>query len=129
MIVTAGHVAPPGPLAAGRWRRDLELLTTAVAESEATSGSGGEHTEPRQVVAGGLNATRDHTSYRSLVRAVGRDTADDRGRGLRPTWPQPSPFVAVDHVLVSGDVRVGRVERLPVTGTDHLGVLATLDLP
>ncbi len=123
VVVTAAHVAPPGLFSSEQWRLDLDRLGRSVAGPELSAD------EPRQVVAGSFSATRDHAPYRALVQVVGRDAADDRGRGLRPTWPHPSPVVAVDHVLVSEDVRVGRVERFPVTGTDHVGVLATLRLP
>jgi endonuclease/exonuclease/phosphatase family metal-dependent hydrolase len=80
------------------------------------------------VVAGDLNADRDHAVFRRLLDAGLRDAHDEVGRGLARTWPARLPLLHLDHVLVrdSDDVRLVPLEvrEVAVPGSDHRGVVA-----
>ena len=82
------------------------------------------------VVAGDLNADRDHAAFRRLLDAGLRDVHDERGRGLARTWPARFPLLHLDHVLVS-DGRQARlvplsVREVRVPGSDHRAVVTDL---
>src|SRR5262245_24424598 len=79
VTIQAAHPFPPNPRAPAvhAWHRDLRLLTDAVA---ATSGP--------LITLGDFNASADHASFRTLLKAGRlRDAHDARGRGLVTTWP------------------------------------------
>ena len=115
----AAHPLPPlgglGPL----WRVSLEDLASEAAGLDLPA-----------VVAGDLNADRDHALFRGLLDAGLRDVHDERGRGLARTWPAGLPVLHLDHVLVrdapSARVVPLEVREVEVPGSDHLGVVADL---
>jgi endonuclease/exonuclease/phosphatase family metal-dependent hydrolase len=82
------------------------------------------------VLAGDLNADRDHAALRSLLETGLRDAHDERGRGLARTWPAGLPVLHLDHVLVrdgaGARVVVRSVREVDLPGSDHLGVVAEL---
>jgi endonuclease/exonuclease/phosphatase (EEP) superfamily protein YafD len=81
------------------------------------------------VLLGDLNSSSWSPAFRDLLRDAGlRDTR--LGRGLQPTWPAWLPItqIAIDHALVSPEVRVHARwvgERL---GSDHLPVVLDFSL-
>ncbi len=81
------------------------------------------------VVAGDLNAIDDHAPLQRL-RADGMRSATDLvGAGWVPTWPTNRafpPLLPIDHVLVDDRLTVTSLETVPMPGSDHLGLLATL---
>src|SRR5699024_6010392 len=83
-------------------------------------------------VAPVFNATWDHTRFRSL-RALGyTDSVSGGGDGWVPTWPADRsfpPLIGIDHVMARGAVGVGETSTVRISGTDHLGVLATVRVP
>lgn len=117
----AEHPLPPvGPLQ-GQWRT---ALTDLRRELQATG--------LPVVVAGDLNADRDHLLLRRILDDGARDVHDERGRGLVRTWPASFPLLDLDHVLVRDgqDARLGvaDVAEAAVPGSDHLAVVADLRL-
>lgn len=82
------------------------------------------------VVAGDLNADRDHAAFRRLLDAGLRDAHDERGQGLARTWPAGLPVLHLDHVLVrdAGEVHLVPLEvrEVDVPGSDHRAVVADL---
>jgi endonuclease/exonuclease/phosphatase (EEP) superfamily protein YafD len=115
----AAHPLPPVGVLTGLWRRSLADLA---AEVEALA--------LPAVVAGDLNADRDHAAFRALLAAGLRDAHDERGRGLARTWPAALPLLHLDHVLV-GDGAGARlvvldVQEVRLPGSDHLAVIADL---
>ncbi|GAA1829969.1 endonuclease/exonuclease/phosphatase family protein [Microlunatus capsulatus] len=101
----------------GRWAREHEDLRRVVAA---------ELDRPL-VVAGDFNAVVDHGPMQQLHRLGLRSAADLLGTGWAPTYPAGRalpPLLAIDHVLVDPALAVADLERVPVDGTDHLGLLA-----
>jgi endonuclease/exonuclease/phosphatase (EEP) superfamily protein YafD len=77
------------------------------------------------VVAGDLNADRDHAAFRDLLDTGLRDAHDAVGRGLARTFPASLPVLHLDHVLVRGLVAL-EVREATVPGSDHKAVVADL---
>ncbi|HYI61161.1 MAG TPA: endonuclease/exonuclease/phosphatase family protein [Acidimicrobiales bacterium] len=102
----------------------------------ATAAVAGEVAGP-VVLAGDWNATGGHRAFRRNLRAHALvDAQAVLGQRWLPTWPvrdprrsRLPPLLALDHVVTSADVRVAALERLPLPGTDHLALRATLHLP
>ena len=119
--VLAAHTLPPVSLLQGDWRRGLLDLADEV-----------RGTALPVVVAGDLNADRDHGAFRALLRTGLRDVADERGAGLQGTWPAGLPVLHLDHVLVrdgaGGRVGAADVRTVRLPGTDHRAVVADLAL-
>jgi hypothetical protein len=133
------HTAWPHPLEMETWSADVERAAgycAAEAEAEAESESEGEtQTEPDDgpgaVVAGDVNATRDHAPFDPApCRSALEDTevtGDLAGEG---TWPAFAPAVlgaAIDHVLVDParwSTFSARLETVP--GSDHRAVATVL---
>ncbi|MCW2607594.1 MAG: hypothetical protein JWO60_2287, partial [Frankiales bacterium] len=115
--VLAVHTLPPFLGWSGLWRGALADLAGEARGSDLPL-----------VVAGDLNADRDHAAFRRLLDAGLRDSADERGRGLSRTWPSRAPLLQLDHVLVRDGSR-GRllplaVREAVVPGSDHRAVVA-----
>ncbi|WP_299358216.1 endonuclease/exonuclease/phosphatase family protein [uncultured Paracoccus sp.] len=110
------HPRPPHPGQSAR-SRDAQILATATALAAA----------PSYVLAGDLNATPWETTIRAAADVAGwRDprrafgyTATYSARSWWRRWP-------LDYVLPSPDWTVGRFDRLPAFGSDHLPILAEL---
>lgn len=117
--VLTAHPLPPVPALEQVWRGSLADL----AQEAAALG------QPA-VVAGDLNADRDHAAFRRLLDAGLRDAHDERGRGLARTWPAAFPLLHLDHVLVrdAGRARLAvlGVREAHVPGSDHRAVVVEL---
>lgn len=88
------------------------------------------HLDDAVVVAGDLNATRDHVTFRRLTSLGLTDAAEESGAGWLPTFPADRrripPLIAIDHVLVNDRVVAQGVRTARVSGTDHLAIVADL---
>lgn len=72
------------------------------------------------VMAGDFNTTRFSSSFHRLLETSGlHDTAN--GFGFAPTWPAGKPwfYIAIDHLLVSDNLRVASREVGQSIGSDH----------
>ena len=81
------------------------------------------------VVAGDFNAVDDHGPMQQLHRLGLRSATDVVGAGWLPTYPANRlvpPLLPIDHVLLGPQLTATSLERVPVAGTDHLGLLATV---
>lgn len=105
----------------------------AVDEADRLRGYLGGLPGPAPVVVGGdFNATWDHPRFRSLRALDYTDSVSGGGDGWIPTWPADRsypPLIGIDHVLARGAIGVGETSTVRVSGTDHLGVLATVRVP
>jgi endonuclease/exonuclease/phosphatase (EEP) superfamily protein YafD len=123
--VTVTVVHPPAPLRGGQpgWQQDMDRLLSALT---GTTG--------QQFVAGDFNASRDHGAFRRLLSAQFVDCADAAQDRQWPgfTWPANRkfpPVMRLDHILVSRQGAIVRETRnVAIPGTDHLGVLAVIEL-
>ena len=81
------------------------------------------------ILAGDLNATRDHAAFRELEAAGFADAPDAAGAGFAPTFPEGRgvpPLVAIDHVLTRDvDLRATGVAAHSVPGSDHRALVVT----
>lgn len=90
-----------------------------------------------QVIAGDFNAGLTHDTLKDLMRVTATHDAMNVGQITQvPTWPtvtdmlptiQHFPLIAIDHVLVSHLVHTLRTGTIEVSGTDHLGIWATIE--
>ena len=88
------------------------------------------------VMTGDFNASWWHPELRRLMRTGGwRDAHQVLGRGLSCSWPTDRwhpvfrlhpPFVRLDHALVTDGLRVRKVGGFHVPGSDHLGIVVTV---
>jgi len=81
------------------------------------------------IVAGDFNAVDDHGPMQRLRRLGLRSATDLVGAGWVPTYPANRlvpPLLPIDHVLVDDHLTATSLQRVPIAGTDHLGLLVTL---
>lgn len=130
LTLTAAHTAYPLQ-ALEPWRGDLRRLADDAASVD------GPH-----LVVGDLNATLDHRALREVLAARPdglRDAAEQAGSGWQPTWPAPGEptalgarlpvaLLALDHVLVSPGIVASETTTQAVPGTDHLALVARLEM-
>ncbi len=94
------------------WRNEAAAKLGAALEAEQVE---------RVVLLGDLNATADDRGLDPVVARMD----DTGGDGFVFSWPKRFPVARLDHVMVREGV-VSRVERLAVTGSDHVPVSASL---
>lgn len=126
VAILAVHVANPW-LRFREWRSDHESLQSFVAN----------HAGAPLLVAGDLNAVREHEPMGRL-RALGlEDAAEQSGAGWLPTYPAqrlhgalsglPYPsLIAIDHVLSGPGLVTTHAEAFRVGGTDHQGLVVRI---
>jgi endonuclease/exonuclease/phosphatase family metal-dependent hydrolase len=114
--IVAAHVQSALHGSADVWRRDLGRLPPTQRERA-------------RVLAGDFNASFDHAAFRGVVDRGYRDAAEQTGRGLIPTWAGWGPPITIDHVLVDSRCAVRDYSVLDLPGSDHIAVLADLQLP
>jgi len=84
---------------------------------------------PASVLAGDLNTTSTSPAFRRLLDTSGLSDSR-RGFGRQPTFELKGLVrLAIDHVLVGGDVRVLARETSELPGSDHRAVLVRLAIP
>ncbi len=89
----------------------------------------------RYVVMGDFNSTWNHASFRSLLGTSFLDASEAAGEGFHMTFPSweglpVPPLIEIDHIVFADDERiaVGGLETIRIDGTDHLALLATLEV-
>jgi endonuclease/exonuclease/phosphatase (EEP) superfamily protein YafD len=125
--VLALHPSPP--YQEGQWSANWEAILAFIRDDRHAIGE-------RAVVAGDLNATRDHAPVRDLTAVGFRGAADQVNAGWLPTWPangwqrrlgaEMPPLVPIDQVLTSPDVIATDVTVAGDVHGDHLTVIATV---
>lgn len=126
LIIT--HPAPPGlPKRESKGRhssekRDIEL--DLIAEHIA------DHSNELWILAGDFNDVG--WSWTTMQAKHTSGLLDPRiGRGMFNTFPASYPFIRypIDHVLVSEPFKLIQMRSLDTIGSDHLPLLADLELP
>jgi endonuclease/exonuclease/phosphatase (EEP) superfamily protein YafD len=106
----------------GQWEHDLRQLATLTVDHPA-------------LMTGDFNASWWHPEFRRLLEHGWRDAHIESGRGLKCSWPTDRwhpvfhlhpPFVRLDHALVNDGLAVLDVDDFDVPGSDHLGLVVTV---
>ena len=84
------------------------------------------HIDGPLVLAGDLNSSPWSNSFRKLRAATGLAPASVLMPSW-PAWPLALPQLALDHILVSGELAVAAAGTGPAVGSDHLPVWAQID--
>ncbi|WP_254666075.1 endonuclease/exonuclease/phosphatase family protein [Streptomyces sp. WMMB 322] len=120
--IQVAHPMPPNPESLDTWRKELRTLRSYGASRGRTP----------TIVAGDFNSSQDHAAFRSLLRTGLNDAARLTGQSRTPTWPNDTPLrfmgAQLDHVLVSDPLTAVDARFLELDGSDHLAVLADLNL-
>lgn len=105
-----------------------------VAQARAITGPewlGHPECLPPAVLCGDFNALAGSSVYRLLTRHLHDVQRRIRGRLPRGTWPAQLPFMRIDHLFVTPNLKVRHVSvpRTPLTrvASDHLPLLVTLE--
>lgn len=121
LVVWQVHPVAPVRGYVGQWRRQLHDIRQAIQPDL--------HDGLDVVAAGDFNASRDLPGFGRLLGDGWADAAD--GRGFLFTWPVGTTLprlFRLDHVLVSQHIGVASVHATRSYGSDHVGVLARLEL-
>ncbi len=120
MRVTAAHPLPPTPGEEAIWHQELTQLGQRMARDPMP-----------QIVAGDFNATYDHATFRRLLGGRFQDATRTAGRGLKLSWSPMNvgpgfPLVDIDHIVTEGGAAIADVASLPISGSDHRAIVATI---
>ncbi|MBY4127456.1 endonuclease/exonuclease/phosphatase family protein [Rhodococcus fascians] len=118
ILVSFHAMSPATPRHTTEWDADLTRMRSIMETYQGTS-----------IIAGDFNATDDHRQFRALASSPFSDAADGAGAGLFRTFPSERPLARLDHVVTSENVRARSVQPLAIPDSDHLAVLAELQLP
>jgi endonuclease/exonuclease/phosphatase (EEP) superfamily protein YafD len=113
-------VHPCNPYCGGdRWNAEHQMLREIVMDN----------LDQPLVVAGDFNAVDDHGPMQALRRLGLKSATDVAGAGWLPTYPADGalpPLLPIDHVMISKELTATSVTSFAISGTDHLGLFATL---
>lgn len=106
---------PDGLSSVREWEHDLSALGSWPASGD-------------RIMMGNFNATVDHSQLRAVMAGGFADTDAELGDGLVGTWPTGlfPPPVALDHVLIAGNLKPLTATHPAITGASHRAVLAQL---
>ena len=119
--ITLYSIHPVPPATPGYYSLRNQLL--------ATVGSMVRQSDTSTVVLGDLNTAMWSRSFEDFVLSSGLQ--DPRKEfGLLPTWPQflPLLYIPIEHILVSSDMKVSKLETISIPGSDHRGMIAEIDV-
>jgi endonuclease/exonuclease/phosphatase family metal-dependent hydrolase len=85
------------------------------------------------VLCGDFNALPGSPAYRRLTRQLRDAQRGLSGLRMKGTWPVQLPFMRIDHLFLTPDLKVRSITipRTPLTrvASDHLPLIVTLELP
>lgn len=125
-VIAVHPEAPVGAASFRRWRGQLRELRSLLDDARGAT-----------IVIGDLNSGTLQPPYEQLLRSSFRDAHDLLGVALRPSWgiapwlPRwvPTMLARLDHLLISPDVAVERLDDLDAVGSDHRPFRAELVTP
>ncbi|MCO6559321.1 MAG: endonuclease/exonuclease/phosphatase family protein [Bifidobacterium sp.] len=113
------HTTSPKPGYWNEWRTSLDEVAAMRS-----------HKNDRYVLMGDFNATTDHTPFRNILGSRFHDAAQSSGSGFVFTWPANKPgvpkFAGIDHIVLDQGIVAGQVATVPIPGSDHAALLATI---
>ncbi len=119
------HLVGNWPQPIDTWRDEIAQLSGTLDRLAAGAG------RAAAIVAGDFNATFDMQPFRRLLHNGFRDAAEQSGAGLTRSIPAETAMpalVGVDRILTLNSSARG-AETVPIPGSDHLGVSATVHIP
>lgn len=123
--ILVAHLSGPWPQPIDDWVQDLQRLPDTLADVSSRAENG------CVIVAGDFNSTLDMKPFRQLLTNGYRDAAEQAGAGYLPTYPANlhlPPFMPIDHVLTTR-CTASSVDTVALPGSDHRGIVATIDIP
>lgn len=85
------------------------------------------------VLCGDFNALPGSSAYRRVTRHLRDAQRGLKGLRMKGTWPVQLPFMRIDHLFITPDLKVRSIiiPRTPLTrlASDHLPLIVTLELP
>ena len=108
------HPCPPVGRNGFTWRNQVFEIVAELASAN----------DLPTVVCGDFNSTSASPWFKAMCERGGLEMAPSPPR----TWPQPwTAFgIAIDHILVRGAIERSALERVPLPGSDHSGVMTTV---
>jgi endonuclease/exonuclease/phosphatase family metal-dependent hydrolase len=94
--------------------------------------------EPLPFIIGGDFNTSDQTPTYQQLTSVMRDSFREAGGGAGMSWPVSAargmpawipPLIRIDYIFHSDSLRAVQAQQMPPLGSDHLGLVAVLELP
>ena len=99
------------------------------------------------VIMGDFNSTWNHARFRALLGSTFVDAGQQAGEGFHMTWPADyeiatgldlpnrvnrnlPALIEIDHIVYTADadVFVGDLKTVKISGTDHMALIATLEV-
>ncbi|MFT4086639.1 MAG: endonuclease/exonuclease/phosphatase family protein [Gordonia sp. (in: high G+C Gram-positive bacteria)] len=121
--VYALHPVPPYPAAAWHWASELRRLGDMIGAERLPV-----------LIGGDFNAGYDHSQLRALLTDEHPgllDAAEHTGSGIVATYPANRAFpalLAIDRVMTRNGPESVKFGRVPIPGSDHHGVIASIRL-
>lgn len=126
VTVVSAHLAGPFPQPMDNWQREIAAFPKSLTTLVKLAGPGAA------IVAGDLNATADMKPFRRLLDTGFQNAVDQAGAGFVRTFPGSTSsvpaLIGIDHILTL-NCSATDMETVPVPGSDHLGVTATIHVP
>ncbi len=127
-VLAATHVMSPvagDQNTVADWRTGMAAAKAQLDNFAHAAGAGAV------IVGGDYNSTPDMRQFRDLLTNGYRDAVDETGSGFAPTYPADTwypPLITIDHVLTRNAAATS-VDVVSVPGSDHLALLATIQVP
>ncbi|MBO0515788.1 endonuclease/exonuclease/phosphatase family protein [Streptomyces beijiangensis] len=116
------HPMPPLPSQVPLWQHEVGKVRAFAAAAP----------DQPTIVAGDFNASQDHAAFRAVLDdGKLNDSARLAGKSRSWSWPAEAGrflHTQIDHVLVSKDFEVNSARFVPLTGSDHRGLVVELEL-
>lgn len=80
------------------------------------------------IICGDFNDTPSSWVYRQLNNHLS-DTFVRKGRGVSPTYAGPIPFLRIDYILTSDEIKTKNFKRYEVKKSDHYPISAIIRIP
>lgn len=125
VLVASIHLSGPWPQPIDRWREEIEALPQTLEQLAIAAGPGAA------IVAGDFNATEEFLPFRKLLDTGFADAVEQSGAGPGRTYPADGlipPLIGIDHILTHNGWASDSYQ-LPIAGTDHMGLCATIHVP
>jgi hypothetical protein len=82
---------------------------------------------PGTLVMGDFNTPLESIWFDHWRAAGLHHASEGTRRGFRETWPRPFPFLTIDHLWCTQDLRPQYMERVQLSSSDHLAIVASLE--